>query len=243
MPITMIARPSSNRPQTQVMLDRTPDTCPICHVAITPSDFGAVSQCTINDRLWVERVLFCPNEKCEHVFIARYVHSGQAGPLNPNQQFTLHSCVPSELVRKRQSENISRISPDFCNIYAEADKAEQYQLTLIAGPGYRKALEFLIKDYVISQNPETDPDKKAAHKDLVERQQLAACIKEHIKSEQIKEISKRAAWLGNDETHYIRKWEDKDLKDLKKLIALAMHWIEMETLTAEVISDMPEGKS
>jgi hypothetical protein len=243
MPITTTARPSPNRPQIQVTLDRTPDTCPICHVAITPSEFGAVSQCFLNGKLWVERVLFCPNDKCEHVFIARYYHSGQAGPLNPNQQFALHSCVPSELLRKPQSETIYKISPDFCSIYAEADEAEQHELKLIAGPGYRKALEFLIKDYVISQYPETDPGLKAAHKDLVEKQQLAACIKENIKSEQIKEISKRAAWLGNDETHYVRKWEDKDLNDLKKLIALAMHWIEMETLTAEVISDMPEGKS
>jgi hypothetical protein len=63
-----------------------------------------------------------------------------------------------------------------------------------------------------------------------------------VKSEQIKEIAKRAAWLGNDETHYVRKWEDKDLKDLKKLISLTLHWIEVETLTLEVIADMPEGK-
>jgi hypothetical protein len=63
----------------------------------------------------------------------------------------------------------------------------------------------------------------------------------YIKSEQIKGIAKRAAWLGNDETHYVRKWEDKDLNDLKKLITLTLHWIEIETLTEEVIADMPEG--
>jgi len=40
------------------------------------------------------------------------------------------------------------------------------------------------------------------------------------------------------------KWEDedKDLKDLKKRISLTLHWIEVETLTLEVIADMPEGK-
>lgn len=27
----------------------------------------------------------------------------------------------------------------------------------------------------------------------------------------------RAAWLGNDETHYVRKWPEKDVKDLKSL--------------------------
>jgi hypothetical protein len=38
------------------------------------------------------------------------------------------------------------------------------------------------------------------------------------------------------------KWEDKHLKDLKKRISLTPHWLEVETLTLEVIADMPEGK-
>jgi hypothetical protein len=151
-------------------------------------------------------------------------------------------CVPVELISHPESETISVISPDFCKIYEQADKAERHGLVLVAGPGYRKALEFLIKDYIISQFTEEDADKKAAHKTRVEKQQLGPCIQEYIKSEQIKEISKRAAWLGNDETHYIRKWEGKDLEDLKKLISLTLHWIEIEKLTADVIKDMPEGK-
>jgi len=52
----------------------------------------------------------------------------------------------------------------------------------------------------------------------------------------------RAVWLGNDETHYLRKWEQKDLTDLKNLIGLTVHWIEMEELTETVMKDMPAGK-
>jgi hypothetical protein len=55
-------------------------------------------------------------------------------------------------------------------------------------------------------------------------------------------VAKRAAWLGNDETHYIRKWEDKDLDDLKKLIKLTVLWIEMEQMTKDALVEMPEGK-
>lgn len=69
-----------------------------------------------------------------------------------------------------------------------------------------------------------------------------ALVANYINSDQIREIAKRATWLGNDETHYVRKWEDKDLNDLKKLITLTIHWIEMEKLTAEVVQDMPTGK-
>ncbi len=52
----------------------------------------------------------------------------------------------------------------------------------------------------------------------------------------------RAVWLGNDQTHYLRKWEDKDLADLKRLIQLTLHWIEMDELTKKTLEDMPEGK-
>jgi hypothetical protein len=62
-------------------------------------------------------------------------------------------CVPAEIKPPVQTETINGISEDFCNIYAEAYRAENQDLKLVAGPGYRKALEFLIKDYVISQCP------------------------------------------------------------------------------------------
>lgn len=48
----------------------------------------------------------------------------------------------------------------------------------------------------------------------------------------IKEMAKRAVWLGNDETHYVRKWEDKDIQDLKNLIDLTVYFISM-TLKAK----------
>jgi len=77
-------------------------------------------------------------------------------------------------------------------------------------------------------------------KDAIEKMLLGPCIATYIKSEQIKAIAKRAAWLGNDETHYVRKWADKDVNDLKKLISLTLHWIEAEKLSQDIINDMPE---
>jgi hypothetical protein len=223
----------------QEFVDKNPDECPICHVVITPVSMGVDVQNLVADGpLVIERVMMCPNEKCGRLFIARYLPTK-----NPNQKvFDLHTCVPVQLTNAAQSEIITKLSHDFCAIYKQAHQAEQHGLDLIAGPGYRKALEFLIKDYIISGFTEKD-EALAAKKTAVEKTLLGACIAAHIKSEQIKEIAKRAAWLGNDETHYVRKWEDKDLQDLKKLIKLTLHWIEMETLTGEVIADMPEGKT
>lgn len=34
-------------------------------------------------------------------------------------------------------------------------------------------------------------------------------------------------WLGNDETHYVRRWEEKDLSDLKRLISMTVSWIDL----------------
>jgi hypothetical protein len=217
--------------KTTIGVDQTPADCPVCHISILPYDRGLAWQ--IKDESRVEQVLQCPSEECQHFFVARYVRV-EVG-------YKLDCCVPLEPFTAPQSATISKISSDFCAIFAEADKAEQYGLLLVAGPGYRKALEFLVKDYIISESAETGKEL-AAKKAVVEKTQLGTCIANYIKNDQIREIAKRATWLGNDETHYVRKWEDKDLKDLKKLISLTLHWIEMEKLTAEVMVDMPHRK-
>ncbi|MFI5095616.1 MAG: hypothetical protein WCE50_17705 [Candidatus Acidiferrum sp.] len=139
-----------------------------------------------------------------------------------------------ELLDKTYSEVVLKVSQDFCAIDAQADKAERLGFLLVAGPGYRKALEFLVKDYLCGLLPGT--------KEEIEKAPLAQCIAKFVKNENVKLTASRAAWLGNDETHFIRKWEDKDLQDLKGLIKLTMLWIEMEELTKNVAADMPEGK-
>jgi hypothetical protein len=229
---------SLNGAEEVASVDAMPDQCPLCHLSVTPMDQGVSISFESGGWPCVERLLRCPNRKCHRLFIARYFRSQTQSAM-----YFLRSCVPVEVKSIAQSETISKVSPDFCSIYEEAYKAEQYGLLLVAGPGYRKALEFLIKDYIIGRLTETDAAKLAVEKAKVEKTLLGTCVKDYVQSEQIKEIAKRAAWLGNDETHYVRKWEDKDLKDLKKLITLTLHWIEVETLTLEVIADMPEGKS
>jgi len=104
----------------------------------------------------------------------------------------------------------------------------------ICGVGYRKSLEFLIKDYLMSEMEDE------SEKEQIKNKFLGACINDDVKSEKIKAVAKRAAWLGNDETHYNRKWENKDVSDLKRLIDLTLHWIESEIDTKKLLEDMPE---
>jgi hypothetical protein len=129
-------------------------------------------------------------------------------------------------------EVIQNISPAFCEIHQEADKAEHFHLTQICGVGYRKGLEFLIKDYLINKLPDDENKIKSS--------MLGPCIERFIEDPRIKEIAKRAIWLGNDETHYERRWIGKDVQDLKRMIKLVVHWIETEHLTAEALNSMPD---
>lgn len=58
----------------------------------------------------------------------------------------------------------------------------------------------------------------------------------------MKDTAQRAAWLGNDEVHYLRKWEEHDLQDLKQLIQLMVTTIQSELLYEKMKQEMPKGK-
>ncbi len=103
----------------------------------------------------------------------------------------------------------------------------------MVGIGLRKALEFLIKDYAGSLNPADDAAIKAST--------LAQCITRYITDVNVKACAERAAWLGNDETHYIRKWDSKDVKDLRTLVHLVVNWIDNSLLTKKYLEGMQRG--
>jgi hypothetical protein len=212
-----------------VTLDRDPDHCPICLRGIEPKDLDR-AYC-LDSPTSVERVFQCPRVKCGHLFIARYRPDSMYG------QLRLHDCVPFELGDDDLPTEIEAVSKDFCLIFNEAHKAERFRLLLIAGPGYRKSLEFLIKDYACKLHPDPDEQEK------VKKMELGACIQKYMKNDMVRETARRAAWLGNDETHYLRKWEGKDLQDLKDLLQLVVTTIHSELLFDNMKKEMPKGKT
>jgi hypothetical protein len=122
-------------------------------------------------------------------------------------------------------------------IWTQAQQAEDGGLDEIAGPGFRKALEFLVKDYAISLV------QKETEKTAIKAAPLQSVIKNYLSGDKLPVVSSRAAWLGNDETHYERRWVDKNLIDLKKLIAATEHFIAMEKLVAALPTEMPDPKA
>lgn len=193
-----------------------PDVCPICQKSITPRAWFAFN--CISD---YQVVLRCPNRSCRAIFIAYY-----------GKDMQYKESKPCTITKRVFSKIINDISEKFSEIYNQAQSAESTGLDEIAGAGYGKALEFLVKDYVIKQNQD--------HRIDIEKEFLGDVIKNRITNTNVLNAAKRAAWLRNDESHYIRKFTSADISDLKDMIELVISWIELEVRTVQALTNMPE---
>lgn len=202
-------------------LDKIPRECPICHSAINPT-FLAASR-TVEEN-FCEAVYICP--ACQHSFISFYKNSNGISHIYVKS-------LPVTYREEKFSEEIEKVSPNFIAIYNQSINAESQNLDQLTGIGLRKALEFLIKDFLCNQHSDKTNSIKSST--------LMQCINNFIEDRNLHEISKRAVWLGNDETHYIRKWEDKDINDLKVLINLSVNFIQNILLTGKYITSMDES--
>jgi len=209
-------------------IDEVPNTCPICHVAVIPKvieegiltwDKGS------SDRLQI--VFLCANNECQQFFVATYYKEIKL------HRYNLWNTAPMTAQEINWGKTIEGLSPTFAKIFNQAMAAEAHNLDEIAGMGFRKALEFLVKDFVIAENPDKEEEVKAKF--------LGRCINDYIDDSTVKKTASRAAWLGNDETHYMRKWEDRDIGDLKTLIRITANFIENILLARQYEEEMPDG--
>jgi hypothetical protein len=122
----------------------------------------------------------------------------------------------------------------FQEIYIQAEESNAIGLHQISGPGYRKALEVLVKDFCIAKHP--------LDSEAIIKSSLGTVIENFVENESLKAASKRATWLGNDETHYLQKWEKSDLISIKSLLELTINWVEHVLMTEELLGKMPEPK-
>ena len=69
---------------------------------------------------------------------------------------------------------------------------------------------------------------------------LSACINTYIDQVKIKNLATKTVWIGNDETHYVRKHTDRDIEDLKRFIQATVYYISME-LVSDDAESMPHA--
>lgn len=202
-----------------------PSLCPICKHALKPQELY-VSSYVDESRKWHIAVLYLC-QSCYKVFTALYDCDLKYIPDRSIKTFTseLEYLAPVKFEEQKFDESIALISPRFVKIYNQALAAESSSLDEIAGLGYRKALEFLIKDFCIHHHPD-DTEK-------IQKSPLSRCISEYIDSPDIKTLATRAAWLGNDEAHYVRKFEDRDITDMRRFIKAAVYFIGIVLITED----------
>lgn len=127
---------------------------------------------------------------------------------------------------------IDDVSKNFAEIYRQAVCAEANGLDSLVGIGYRKALEFLIKDWLIKEQPDKADD--------IKKSLLGKCVSDYIQDISLKTCLSRTVWLGNDETHYVRTWPEKDISDLKMLLEISLRKIAGEIMIQKMPETMPK---
>ena len=191
-----------------------PEYCPHCGKSISPEKIhisDSEDSYSSGDARFV--VTFrCSRSACKKYFAVEYIFTSTSELCS----IAKYSYRPP--IKVKLPENIEKVSPVFVEIYSQATVAESEALNQIAGVGYRKAAEFLIKDYVISKNPSDEEHIKSI--------MLGQVIAEYLSDfPKIQALAKSVSWIGNDETHYVRRHNDKDIQDLKRFILSAAQFI------------------
>lgn len=198
------------------------DECPLCGFGIKPTilySYYVNKNQGFNGFHCAPYVLhLCP--KCRGIFLVEYTSRlVEYGPTLSPQFSIIERISPINQHPERFSNEITSLSPGFVETYTQASIAESEGLLQICGVGYRKALEFLVKDYLCHIHPEDS--------ERIRSEFLGNSIK-GIDNQRIKVLAERSTWIGNDETHYIKKREDLGLDDMKRFIKAMLTYIESE---------------
>lgn len=205
--------------------------CPHCQHAFIPEIIGEEFIETFSDMPGLENyvsILKCPN--CGKVIIANFNVIAINSFEDSYFDYSDIEIYPNKPISKVNfSEVIKNISPKFIETFKQSEIAEEQSLNEISGTGYRKAFEYLVKDYACSI--ETDHSKH----DAIKSDWLSKVINERIDNEPLKNICNRINWLATDHGHYYKKYTNYDIDDLKKIIKVMTDWIELLHSTNEIL--------
>ena len=192
-----------------------PNHCLWCKSKISPTILSSTPFDTSNINLPVSLTLQCPS--CNKHFLQTYKVKFMPGGSISKLEMDNEKPMPETLFE--YPNEIDEISSEFSNIITQSSNAEALEYDHLAGIGYRKAIEFLVKDYLIKCKDKDESE--------ISNQQLGKCIS-LIDDTRINKLARAASWIGNDETHYVRKHVDKDVQDLKKFLHALTALVSLE---------------
>lgn len=193
----------------EFLLDIRPN-CPYCNVSVEPIILA--SNYPYSNTRYCYVTMQCPS--CEGVWADTYHdYDGHQNFIADNKQFFKPDFA-------QLASDIKLLSPKGARTYEQALQAEDDGYDTLVGIGLRKALEFFLKDFLIATNPDKEDD--------IKKRLLGQVIADYIHEPNLLALSKATAWIGNDETHYIRKHTDQDLEDLKRFLKATINHIQFQ---------------
>lgn len=186
-----------------------PDICPHCGMGFSSEAL------TVTDPESSEEygaAFLCPVCRC--LIFARYkvrLDNETQEPLS-RRLAVYPPMAPAVPIPRKMYE----LYPDFYALYEQAATAEHLRLDKICGMAYRKALETLVKQYLINTDPQNESD--------ILEESLSASIK-RIEDALLQSLAKAASWIGNDATHLQVRHPEWNIEDMKGFILAMCHYI------------------
>lgn len=190
---------------TNIFIEK-PDACNHCHSGL---DYKVLNSYYLeeNGEAFIYVTMYC--SMCKKPIVVKYKYA-----------YTLYTLKYFEIygnsigVRKSFDTILDRLNSEFVHIYNDAYLAKQNGLISIVGLGYRKALEHLIKDYLLYLYP----DKR----DEIIKDSLGKVTNLFDDSKkELKDCLKGTTYIGNDFTHYYKEG-DETLEDLERFISVCV---------------------
>lgn len=195
--------------------------CPICHYHISPVHLDSKSINFEDEEQKIYSCFACPH--CKNLFstltpiteafptsfgtircIARFdSRTSSLTPFKPS--------IP-ELPKNLKQDAFSK----FQAVYKDTCAADSYGLFEVAGMGYRKCIEFLIKDFLLLTHPEKQEEI------CNPKTSLMSLINKLITDPELQEMAQKTTWLANDETHYTRIHTDTDLNYVRDFFFIVL---------------------
>lgn len=189
-----------------------PVNCPYCGAFVQPNSIQSVA-ISYNDS-----IIFLATfsvECCSKLFFATYEKQTSSATLN--LVYVYPPYIPATL-----PDSIHKVSPRFVELYKQSHFAEENNFFELAGSGYRNSIEVLIKDYAI--NELNKPEKE------VKSKKLYNAIGDYLPNEKLMSTADVVRILGNDNTHYERRYSDFDIDILKRYLTIFISQIDTEYL-------------
>ena len=213
-----------------------PNICPHCHIVNTPREVWQVETKDTDNTPTLITAWLCSNQLCKKIFIANYKADGQSAKFNRFLNGLPKGPEwPKPIIdlKSGNSKTEQIVQTRFIKTYLQSLVAENSGLDELAGMGFRKSIEYLVKDWAIQNKPED--------KEKIENSWLGSVIKNYYSGD-LKEILERATWLGNDQAHYNRIFEEYDIDVLKVLIALIMVELDRQFKMKHYIDNIQKRK-